>query len=144
MPPTFHRLDERVSIAGQLSPADMPAVAAAGFRMLANNRPDGEALFGQPKSADLAKAAAAAGLAYHDLSFAGAKASPAQVKALAALLAAEAPVLAFWKSGMRSSLLWAAAAVSRGEPLDRALAVTAGAGFDLTPHAATIAGLAGG
>ena len=113
-------LDDRVAVAGQLQPGDMVEIAAAGYVAVVNNRPDGEALFGQPRTADLRKAAEAAGLVFLDLPFSGPRATPEQVRAFAELLA-ERPgrVVAFCKSGMRSALLWGAAAIASGRSLTR-------------------------
>ena len=64
-------VDDRVSVSGQLKPEDMAELAAAGFTAVVNNRPDGEAFFGQPKTADLRTAAESAGLKFLDLPFSG-------------------------------------------------------------------------
>ncbi len=61
------RLDERVATAGQLQPKDLREVAGMGFRVVINNRPDGEAWFGQPPAQKIHDAAAAAGLQSHYL-----------------------------------------------------------------------------
>ncbi|HCD54119.1 MAG TPA: TIGR01244 family phosphatase, partial [Halieaceae bacterium] len=53
----------RVAVSEQVGLADVPAIAAAGFKVLINNRPDGEAP-GQPTSAEFAAAAAENGLKY--------------------------------------------------------------------------------
>lgn len=125
-------LDHQVAVAGQLQPEDMPAVAAAGYAAVVNNRPDREALLGQPRTAVLAAAAAAAGLRFLDLPFSGPNASPEQVRALAGLLAAnDGKVVAFCKSGMRSALLWAAAAVANGRAIDEVLTAARQAGQPL-------------
>ena len=38
----FNKLHDDLSVTAQLLPEDMPAMAAAGFKMVLNNRPDGE------------------------------------------------------------------------------------------------------
>lgn len=136
-------LDDRVAVAGQLTPDDMAEIAAAGFVAVVNNRPDGEALFGQPRTADLRQAAEAAGLVFLDLPFSGPRATPAQVRAFAGLLA-ERPgrVVAFCKSGMRSALLWGAAAIASGRSLDEVLAAAMRAGQNLEPLGDTMVALA--
>src|SRR3546814_17827749 len=53
------QISDRLSVSPQLSPADIDAAAVKGFRMIVNNRPDGEAA-GQPTSAELAARADAA------------------------------------------------------------------------------------
>lgn len=136
-------LDDRVAVAGQLKPGDMAGIAAAGYVAVVNNRPDGEALFGQPRTADLRTAAEAAGLVFLDLPFSGPRATPEQVRAFAGLLAARpGRVVAFCKSGMRSALLWGAAAIASGQTLDEVLAAALRAGQNLDPVGETMVALA--
>lgn len=135
--------DERVALTGQLKPDDMKALADAGIAVVINNRPDGEALFGQPRTADLEKAAKAAGLAFLDLPFSGPRATPDQVRAFADLLAeGEDKIVAFCKSGMRSALLWGAASLANGRSLDEVLAGGRKAGQDLSGAAEIMTALA--
>ena len=123
-------LDARVAVAGQLQPADMAEIAAAGYVAVVNNRPDGEAMFGQPRTADLRTAAEAAGLVFLDLPFSGPRATPDQVRAFADLLSSRpGKIVAFCKSGMRSALIWGAASIASGQPLEQVLATATGAGF---------------
>lgn len=140
---SLQALDDRLSVSGQLTPADMKKVAAGGFVAVVNNRPDREAMFGQPRTADLRQAAEAAGLVFLDLPFSGPRATPDQVKALATLLAGrDGKVVAFCKSGMRSALLWGAAALAGGRPLDEVLAAARQAGQNLDPVGDLMMGLA--
>lgn len=128
----MRKLDETITVSGQVLPQDVPALAVAGFRMIINNRPDGEQP-GQPAGAELAAAAAAAGLAYHHIPVAGGL-SPQQVQAMAAALdSADGPVLAFCAAGLRSTYLWALARGAAGEPAQSIIDKAAGAGFDLSP-----------
>lgn len=140
---SFPMLDDRVAVSGQLRPDDMAEIAAAGFVAVVNNRPDGEAMFGQPRTADIAKAAEAAGLAFLDLPFSGPRATPQQVRALADLLA-EKPgkVVVYCKSGMRSALLWGAAALAAGRPLSDVLTAAQRAGQNVEPVAEIMTSLA--
>lgn len=125
-------LDARVAVAGQLQPADMAEIAAAGYVAVVNNRPDGEAMFGQPRTADLRTAAEAAGLVFLDLPFSGPRATPDQVRAFADLLSSRpGKIVAFCKSGMRSALIWGAASIASGQPLEQVLATATGAGQNL-------------
>jgi uncharacterized protein (TIGR01244 family) len=125
-------IDDRVAVCGQLQPHDMRDIAAAGYVAVVNNRPDGEALFGQPRTGDLRQAAEAAGLVFLDLPFAGPRATVEQVRAFADLLA-ERPgrIVAYCKSGLRSSLLWGAAAIAEGRPLSVVLVAARRAGQNL-------------
>lgn len=134
MPLSSVPLDDRVSVSGQIEPGDMKDVAAAGYAAVVNNRPDGEAMFGQPRTADLKLAAEQAGLAFLDLPFSGPRASPDQVRALADLLSqTDGRIFAFCKSGMRSTLLWGAASIALGKSLDEVLHTALNAGQNLEP-----------
>ena len=136
-------VDDRVSVSGQLDPGDMKELAAAGFIAVVNNRPDGEAFFGQPKTADLRAAAEAAGLKFLDLPFSGPRATPDQVRAFADLLASgDDRVVAFCKSGMRSAMLWGAASIVNGRSLEQVLQGARNAGQELSGVAELMTGLA--
>ena len=97
---------EQFATAPQISPQDMAAIAAHGFHTVINNRPDGEGGPDQPTSQAMAQAAQAAGLAYHYLPVISGQITPAQVSEFATLVkAAPGPVLAFCRSGARSTNL---------------------------------------
>ena len=99
---SLQALDSQSSVSGQLTADDMKEVAAQGFGAVVNNRPDREAMFGQPRTADLQQAAEAAGLLFVDLPFPGPNVTPEQVRTLAAVLEKrDRRVVAFCKSGMR-------------------------------------------
>jgi uncharacterized protein (TIGR01244 family) len=136
-------LDKQASVSGQLSPDDMKDIAAQGFGAVVNNRPDREAMFGQPRTADLKQAAEAAGLLFVDLPFPGPNVTAEQVRALADILdKRDRRVVAFCKSGMRSALIWAAAEMSAGRSLDEVLSAARNAGQNLDPVGERIAALA--
>ncbi len=99
-----------VCVAGQLTPGAMAEAAAAGFRSVVNNRPDHEHGPGQATSAEIEAAALAAGLVYRHLPVDGGWQSPEQIAAFAELLAElPRPMLAFCRSGARSTRLFVAA-----------------------------------
>ena len=105
LPVTQH--SETFATIGQLMPEDLASVAAMGFQSVINNRPDGEGGPDQPTSQAMAQAAQAAGLAYHYLPVISGQITPDQVAEFAALVkAAPGPVLAFCRSGARSTNLW--------------------------------------
>ena len=86
----------------------MAALAAHGIRTVINNRPDGEGGPDQPLSAAIEAAARAAGMDYHYIPVISGQVTTEQVHAMAeAVAAAKAPVLAFCRSGARSTNLWA-------------------------------------
>jgi uncharacterized protein (TIGR01244 family) len=103
-------LSPDVSVAPQLEPEAMAALAEAGFKSVVNNRPDFEGGPDQPTSAAMEAAAKAAGLAYAFLPVAPGYQSPEDVARFAELLATlPRPVLAFCRSGTRSGKLFHAA-----------------------------------
>lgn len=126
-------LDDKVSVAGQIDPADIPTLAQQGIGMIINNRPDDEEA-GQPSSAAIAAAAAASGLDYRYIPVGSSGMSQNQVAAMAeALQAANGPTLAFCRSGTRSTFLWALAEASAGRDSEELAARASAAGYDLSP-----------
>jgi uncharacterized protein (TIGR01244 family) len=102
-------------VSPQLGPAAMAEAAAAGFRSVINNRPDFEHGPDQPSSADVEAAARAAGLEYRHLPVDGAWQSPEEIEAMGRLLAElPRPILAFCRSGARSTRLFVAATQQGG------------------------------
>lgn len=128
----IRKIDEKISVAPQIAPEQVADLAAAGFRGVVNNRPEGEEL-GQPTGDAVRAAAEAAGLSYTAIPVTHAGFSATQVEAMAkALEAADGPVLAYCRSGTRSCNLWALAEASRGGDPDALTAKAAGAGYDIS------------
>ena len=143
MPP-IRPLNDRFAVAPQIAPGDLPAIAAAGYVGIINNRPDGEEA-GQPAGADIRAAAEAAGLAYAEVPVTQAGFSPPQLDAMAAaIVAADGPVLAYCRSGTRSCNLWALAAAREGREPDLLVGQAADAGYDLGGIRPMLNALAGG
>lgn len=126
----FIRLTDEISVAPQISPEDVAAAKAEGFAVIVNNRPDGEAP-GQPAGAEIAAAAAAAGLRYAHIPVGPAGMSEALVAAMAAELAAGGRVLAFCRSGTRSTHLWALADAAGGGDPEEIVGAAAAGGYDI-------------
>jgi len=102
-----------VCVAPQLSPEAMAEAARAGFKSVINNRPDFEHGPDQPTSAQIEAAALAAGLAYRWLPVDGGYQSPEQIAAFGLLLQElPRPILAFCRTGARSTRLYTSAGVS--------------------------------
>ncbi|MFY7745454.1 MAG: TIGR01244 family sulfur transferase [Erythrobacter sp.] len=134
----FRKLTENVLVSPQLALADVAAAAASGVAMIINNRPDGEDP-DAPQSADIAAAAAAAGLNYVEIPVGHAGFSEPQVDAMiAALEQAEGPILAYCRSGTRSTLLWALAQAKQGENPDAIARAAMQAGYDISPVRAMV------
>ena len=105
----IRQVDENVSVAGQLTPAEMRMVAEQGFRSIIGNRPDGEEP-GQPAWAELEAAAQDAGLQTRFIPIANAQDLDARKDDFAsALQDLPGPVLAFCRTGTRSGMLYDAA-----------------------------------
>ena len=129
----FRRLSDRVFASEQIGVEDVAQAAAQGITLIVNNRPEDESA-DQTPGATIAQAAAAAGIAYRVIPITHAGFSDGQVSAMAdALSAAEGPVLAYCRSGTRSTLLWALAEASRGVSPHALAAAAAAAGYDVTP-----------
>lgn len=130
----MRKIDNSLFVAGQIGVEDMPAIAAQGVTMIVNNRPDGEE-HGQPLAAEIEAAAEGAGIAYRHIPVAGGF-SQDQVTAMGEALGAdEGPVLAFCRSGTRSTFLWALARAEAGDDGAEIMRKAAEAGYDLTPIA---------
>lgn len=128
---SIRRINDQISVAPQLDPADIVEAARAGFTTIVNNRPDDEEA-GQPEGDAIRAVAETLNLAYHAIPITHAGFSSPQVEAMRAVLAAaEGPVLAYCRSGTRSTNLWALAEASRGEDPAGLVEAAAGAGYDL-------------
>jgi uncharacterized protein (TIGR01244 family) len=138
----FRKIDDTILVSPQISPGDLAKAAALGVRQVVNNRPDDEEP-GQPDGATVAQAAASAGLAYAAIPVTHAGFSHAQVDAMAAALeGADGPVLAYCKSGTRSTYLWALARAKKGEHPAALVEKAEAAGYDLRPIRAMLDALA--
>lgn len=127
----YKKLTSNLAVAPQIRPEDLPGLARAGFRTVINNRPDNED-GDQPDSAELEKAARAAGMTYYHQPVAPDAINDSEGLRFAALvLKAPGPVLAFCRTGTRSASLWALAESPRTDP--QTLKRTAKrAGYDLS------------
>ena len=107
--PAVRQLSADVCVAPQLDPAAMAWAAQAGFKSVINNRPDFEGGPDQPTSVQIEHAALAAGLSYAHLPVAPSEHTPDEIARFAQLLRdLPKPVLAFCRSGNRSSMLYRA------------------------------------
>jgi uncharacterized protein (TIGR01244 family) len=125
------RINDHVSVAGQIQPEDVASLKAAGFVAIVNNRPDGESP-GQPAGAEIEAAAKAAGLDYYFIPLGRDGVSPDMVEQTKSVLEGSAgPVFCFCRSGTRSTTLWAlsqAGEMDAGEIISQA----AEAGYDMS------------
>lgn len=134
----FRQLAEGVLASPQITVSDVALAAAQGVTLIVNNRPEGES-DDQTPGAAIERAARAAGLDYVAIPVTHAGFSEAQVRAMAAALeGAKGLVLAYCRSGTRSTLLWALAEASLGADPDALAAAAADAGYDITPVRALV------
>jgi uncharacterized protein (TIGR01244 family) len=128
----FRKIDDSISVAPQISVEQVQAAADQGFTMVINNRPDQEEP-GQPSGEDIREAARAAGLAYVAIPISHGGFSANQVDAMRDALAnAGGPVLAFCRSGTRSTYVWALAKGADGADPDTLVGKAAQAGYDIS------------
>jgi len=117
------------AVTPQIDPADLAEAAKLGFRSVIDNRPDEEvepALQGEA----IAAAAKAAGLAYYYLPYYPGALTQDLVAAFEAQMETiEGPVLAYCRSGTRSSHLWALWQAGK-QPIEEIVRAAAGAGYD--------------
>ena len=131
-------LTPKVSVAGQMSADEIRALAAEGYSTVICNRPDGEEP-GQPPLAELQAAAKEAGIAFHHIPVSGGQFPDSAVSAFAdALDAAGGKVMAYCRSGTRSTCLWALSQARREEPA-KLIEAGARAGYDLSGLAPALA-----
>jgi len=131
----FRTLDDTIMVSPQIGIDAVAEAKARGVTLIINNRPEGESA-DQVSGAEIEAAARAAGIDYVAIPVTHAGFSEAQVNAMrAALEGTPGPVLAYCRSGTRSTLLWALAQSSRGEHPAVLAEKAAGAGYDLAPVA---------
>ena len=129
----FRQLSETVFASPQIGLAQVAQAKAQGITLIVNNRPEGES-DDQVPGPEIEAAAKAAGLGYVAIPVTHAGFSEAQVAALAqALQEAPGPVLAYCRSGTRSTLLWALAEASKGADPAALSSQAAQAGYDISP-----------
>lgn len=129
----FRQLSDTVLASPQIMPSDLGAAASMGVTLVINNRPDGEAP-DQPAGADIEQAARTAGLDYLAIPIGQAGFALPQVQAMQhALAAADGKVLAFCRSGTRSTFLWALAQAHSGASPDAIAEAASAAGYDVSP-----------
>lgn len=135
---THTKLTPELSVAPQISAADVADLAKQGFKSIVCNRPDGEGA-DQPLFAEIAQAAAAAGLEARYVPVVSGIVSDEAARAFGdALDGMPKPMLAYCRTGTRSTTLWALAQAGK-RPLDEIVGLAGAAGYDVSGVAARIA-----
>ncbi len=129
----FRKLTDVILVSEQIDVASVAEAAANGVGLIINNRPDDESA-DQVSGGDIQAAAIAAGIDYIAIPVTHSGFSQPQVDAMvAALNGANGKVLAYCRSGTRSTLLWALAECKQGGDPDALTNMASKAGYDLSP-----------
>lgn len=129
----FRSVTKDLMVSPQIGLDAVAEAKAQGVTLIINNRPEGESE-DQVPGADIEAAAHAAGLEYVAIPITHSGFSQPQVEAMvAALQGAEGKVLAYCRSGTRSTLLWALAESAQGGDPDSLTNMAAKAGYDVSP-----------
>jgi len=129
----FRSITIDIMVAPQISVDAVAEAKAAGVALIINNRPEGES-DDQIPGADIEAAARAAGMEYIAIPITHSGFSQPQVMAMvAALQGAKGKILAYCRSGTRSTLLWALAESAQGGDPDALTNMAAKAGYDVSP-----------
>jgi len=124
------QLSDSLAVSEQISVADVATIAAAGFKVLINNRPDHE-VADQPTSEEIAVAAQVAGLVYYHLPVTAENFPGPHIEKMAGLIDnPDSPALAFCRSGTRCTNLWIE--TRSDEHRDVSVATARQLGFDLS------------
>lgn len=124
-------LSSDLSVGAQISAEEVNAVAAAGFRTVINNRPDGEAP-DQTDGEKIAQASQELGLDYKYQPVISGGFTLKDVEEFGQLLKeAEKPAFAYCRSGTRCTMLWA---LSQAGTLstDEIIQAASNAGYDIS------------
>lgn len=143
----FRTIDTRFLAAPQIAAEDVAIAIDLGVRLIIDNRPDGE----EPSAAqseEIAAACAAQGVAFVYIPISHTGFSHPQIDAMRAALdgAGDGVVLAYCRSGTRSTNLWALAEAKAGRDPEAICAKAAAGGYDLggiRPKLDMLAGQAG-
>ncbi|TGN41629.1 TIGR01244 family sulfur transferase [Marinobacter confluentis] len=135
-------IDDRISVSPQINPGDIAELARLGFKTLVANRPDGEEP-GQPSMAELEAAAKEHGLTWIYQPVQSGNILDSDVDRFDDMIReAEAPVIAFCRTGTRCTVLWALSS-ARHASVDDVVSKARNAGYDvsgLTPRMAQQSG----
>ena len=137
----LRRLTPTYTVSPQIMVEDLPAIKAAGYTTIIDNRPDGE-IPAELHTAVMQAAAQALGLAFvANPVIGGALTMDNVTDQGAAIAASTGPVFAYCASGNRSSVVWALAHAGK-IPADDMIAAAAQYGYSLDHLRAQLASLA--
>ncbi len=118
------------AVSPQISPFDLPAIRAAGYTSVINNRPDAEIPVDLQDKA-MRAAAEALGLTFvTNMVIGGAWTMENVAAQRTAMDSAKGPVFAYCQSGNRCSIIWALAEAGN-RPVDELIGIPARFGYQL-------------
>ncbi|MEO0062507.1 MAG: Beta-lactamase hydrolase-like protein [Pseudomonadota bacterium] len=136
--PDFRQVTDSFWASPQIDVADLHEAARLGCTLVINNRPEGES-DDQTDGSTIEQEARKLGMNYLAIPVTHAGFSEPQVDALVQALENNAGrVLAYCRSGTRSTLLWSLAQARLGRKPDAIAEAAAGAGYDVTPISALL------
>lgn len=142
----FTKLDENIFVSPQITIDQVANAKNMGITMIINNRPDGESA-DQTEGDAIKRAAMKAELDYISIPITHAGFSAPQVDAMIQALqnneAKDGKILAYCRSGTRSTFLWSLAQAKMGETPAEIARLAGNAGYDISPVSALIEALSG-
>ena len=126
----IRKLTDELSVSPQIAISDVAEIMAAGYRAIICHRPDGESP-DQPNFSEISREAARFGIPIHHHPVVSGKITDAEAKGFGTLFASlPKPVLAYCRTGTRSTTLWALSQANL-RPTSDILERAAKAGYDL-------------
>jgi len=124
------KINDRVSVSPQILVEDIAAIQQAGFKTVINNRPDGEEP-DQPTSAEIKAAAEAAGIVFVEIPMGREGVSPEMIAQTQTAFENDGQILAYCRSGTRSTTLWALSQAGK-QDAQEIIGAAAKAGYDIS------------
>lgn len=134
----FRKLSETMLASPQIGAEEVAEAAQNGVKLIINNRPDGESPE-DPQGPEIESAARAAGVDYLAIPIGHSGFSLPQVDAMvSAIEKADGPILAYCRSGTRSTFLWSLAQAKMGAEPGAIASAAMAAGYDISPVRPTL------
>jgi sulfide:quinone oxidoreductase len=126
----IRKITDELSVAPQIAASDIADIAAAGFRAVICNRPDGEST-DQPCCGDIEAVVKAHGLVWRSQPVHSGAVTIADAQEFGAMLAElPKPVLAYCRSGTRCAILWSLSEAGK-RSLAEIVSLADAAGYDV-------------
>lgn len=127
----IRKVTDGFAVAPQIGEKDLEEIAAAGYKTVIANRPDGEGGPLQPSMGAIRAKAEALGLSFFALPFSGAPTPEIATRQAELISEAPQPVLAYCRTGTRSITAWALSQAGEGNA-ENVISAAAEAGYDLS------------